>query len=76
MEGSTTLITDPENPAKDPRKFNFDFSYWSHDGFKESADGYLEPVEKSYADQVTKLHSFMYFVFHLCVARAYWRRQN
>ncbi len=37
---------------KEPRKFNFDFSYWSHDGFKELDDGYLEPAEKKYADQV------------------------
>ena len=31
MNGNTTTITDPET-NKD-RDFNFDFSFWSHDGF-------------------------------------------
>ncbi|XP_076803302.1 kinesin-like protein KIF1A isoform X3 [Clavelina lepadiformis] len=29
MNGCTTVITDPKQ-AKDPKSFNFDYSYWSH----------------------------------------------
>lgn len=32
-------------------QFAFDFSYWSHDGFEEQADGYLSPTGAKYADQ-------------------------
>ena len=43
--------------SAEPRKFNFDFSYWSHDGFKEEANGYMVPDKShangnKYADQV------------------------
>jgi len=52
MEGPTTIIQDPENP-EEKKKFTFDYSYWSHDGYKERDDGYLEKDEESsrYADQ-------------------------
>ena len=53
MNGNTTTIKDPENPRSEPRKFTFDYSYWSHDGYKERNDGYLEPANAKYADQVT-----------------------
>ena len=33
------------------RPFTFDYSFWSHDGFKEMEDGYLEPTSPEYADQ-------------------------
>lgn len=34
------------------RRFTFDHSYWSHDGFRVLADGYLAPERGShYADQ-------------------------
>ena len=53
MDGNTTTIKDPENPKAAPKKFAFDYSYWSHDGYKERpADGYLEPTSAKYADQV------------------------
>ena len=52
MQGNSTYITDPAAPDQEPRKFAFDFSYWSHDGFKELEDGYLSPTESHYADQV------------------------
>ena len=55
MEGATTYIKDPENSSIEPRKFTFDYSYWSHDGFKELADGYLEPDDPMYSDQVIVL---------------------
>lgn len=52
MNGPTTAIKDPENLKTEPKKFAFDYSYWSHDGFKERSDGYLEPTDTKYADQV------------------------
>ena len=44
--------------SAEPRKFNFDFSYWSHDGFKEEGNGYMVPDKShangtKYADQVS-----------------------
>ena len=51
MDGNQTTIKDPNNPAKEPRKFAFDYSYWSHDGFKVEDDGYLSPENDRYADQ-------------------------
>ncbi|XP_052103729.1 kinesin-like protein KIF28P isoform X1 [Mytilus californianus] len=53
MTGNQTEIKDPENLSADPRRFSFDFSYWSHDEFKERPDGYLEPTGTKYADQQT-----------------------
>lgn len=32
MNGNTTYITNPEDGKE--RDFNFDYSFWSHDGFK------------------------------------------
>ena len=52
MQDNSTYITDPAEPKSEPRKFAFDFSYWSHDGFKEEPNGYLSPVSPQYADQV------------------------
>ncbi|XP_046575245.1 kinesin-like protein KIF28P [Haliotis rubra] len=51
MTGTQTEITDPENTKEKPKKFAFDFSYWSHDGYSERDDGYLEPSSSTYADQ-------------------------
>lgn len=56
MQGNSTYITDPATPDQEPRKFAFDFSYWSHDGFTEQEDGYLSPAEPHYADQVVIYH--------------------
>lgn len=55
MNGNTTVITNPE--TKEDKKFAFDYSYWSFDGFKERKDGYSEPDKKSkngdkFCDQV------------------------
>ena len=48
--------------SAEPRKFNFDFSYWSHDGFKEEGNGYMVPDKShangnKYADQVRIIYS-------------------
>merc|ERR1712142_385882 len=53
MEGQTTLISNPDFPTKEPRKFAFDYSYWSHDGFKVEEDGFLaqETPGNKYVDQ-------------------------
>ncbi|XP_066289623.1 kinesin-like protein KIF28 isoform X6 [Branchiostoma lanceolatum] len=47
MNGAMTTIQNPETPNEEPKKFTFDFSYWSHDGFNEKDDGYLEAVPGS-----------------------------
>lgn len=57
MESSTTLLFNPNNVHEPPKKFTFDYSYWSHDGFIESSDGFCErdpnhPNGNKYADQV------------------------
>lgn len=54
-DGRTTLIRDPANMSSDPKQFTFDFSYWSHDGFKTRADGGLEKDNPKYSDQVQKI---------------------
>lgn len=41
MNGKQTLIYDPSKPKEKPRKYTFDYSYWSHDEFKELEDGTL-----------------------------------
>ncbi|XP_033759938.1 kinesin-like protein KIF28P isoform X2 [Pecten maximus] len=51
MSGKTTEIMDPENMSAEPRRFAFDYSYWSHDQFNENSEGYLEPSGGKYADQ-------------------------
>lgn len=42
MNGKTTIIEDPSS-SDEPKKFAFDFSYWSHDGCKEDSNGYFGP---------------------------------
>ena len=61
MRGKITEISDPENPKGEPHIFSFDYSYWSHDDFKERGDGYLEPNNQKYADQVSGLLFFLEF---------------
>ena len=62
MKDSTPEITDPQNPNEPPRKFTFDYSYWSHDGFEANAEGYLAATAPNYADQV------WYFITNHCCA--------
>src|SRR5687768_6389945 len=49
MNGSITTIIHPEYNEK--RDFNFDYSFWSHDGFEEDEQGYYHPITQRYADQ-------------------------
>ena len=49
MEGKATTIIHPE--TKEEKKFTFDYSYWSHDGYNEDSNGLLVPTDSKYADQ-------------------------
>jgi hypothetical protein len=40
--GGQTTIFDPSG-EEDERTFTYDYSFWSHDGYKDRGDGYLEP---------------------------------
>lgn len=60
MNGKVTKITNP-NDNKETKSFTFDFSYWSHDGFKEEKNGYHAPDSshkngKQFCDQVPDGH--------------------
>ncbi len=48
MEGKTTSLVDGEGKKKD---FHYDYSFWSHDGFRVDEEGYSHPVNDKYADQ-------------------------
>lgn len=52
MNGTQTILHNPEDP-EEPKKFTFDYSYWSHDGFVEQEDGYLAASNPNYCDQVS-----------------------
>jgi hypothetical protein len=61
MNGNSTAIKHPNDP-KDSKKFSFDHSYWSFDGFKDDSNGYSaadpsHPNGKKFADQVSLLKS-------------------
>ncbi|PIC40350.1 hypothetical protein B9Z55_011723 [Caenorhabditis nigoni] len=45
----TTVIRDPK--TNEEKRFTYDHSYWSHDGFSEKKNGYFEPENAHYADQ-------------------------
>lgn len=53
MDAETTILVNPDDTKVAPRKFTFDHSYWSHDGFEEDADGYCKPATPKYVDQVS-----------------------
>ena len=52
MEKAATILVDPDNPKSEPRRFVYDYSYWSHDGYKVAENGYFDPATKKYVDQV------------------------
>eukprot|EP00929_Paragymnodinium_shiwhaense_P046981 TRINITY_DN23869_c0_g1_i3.p1 TRINITY_DN23869_c0_g1~~TRINITY_DN23869_c0_g1_i3.p1 ORF type:complete len:1005 (-),score=300.47 TRINITY_DN23869_c0_g1_i3:207-3221(-) len=58
VEDTTTILNPPPGGQDDggkrrePKRFTFDASFWSHDGFLEEPSGYLKPKPGSdYADQ-------------------------
>lgn len=55
MNGNSTEIKNPDDMSAEPKRFAFDHSYWSHDGYNERSDGYLEPSDSKYADQVKSI---------------------
>ena len=62
----TTII----NEDGTPRDFTFDYSFWSHDGFRNREDGYSEPEGTKYHDQsyvfnVVRLHLFYFTLIQL-----------
>ena len=57
MEDKTTILYNPNNFKAEPKKFTFDYSFWSHNGFIENeldiATPDLDhPNGYKYADQV------------------------
>ena len=63
MNGPNTVITNPEGDGE-TKKFAFDYSYWSFDGFKEKKDGYCEPDKShkhgsKFCDQVSTIICFI-----------------
>ena len=67
MSGTSTAIMDPalmDKTGVEPKKFTFDYSYWSHDGYEEQEDGYLAPVTPKYADQVRDCYYPVVCHFH------------
>ena len=60
MKDDSTYLRDPGNPSAEPKRFTFDYSYWSHDGFDEKS-GYFQPTSPKYADQASN----NYFIFDI-----------
>ena len=48
MQDTTTALIDAEGGKK---HFNYDYAFWSYDGFAVDETGYNYPVEEKYADQ-------------------------
>ncbi|XP_074602251.1 kinesin-like protein KIF28 [Brevipalpus obovatus] len=48
MEENTTILYNPNNSRDEPKKFTFDHSYWSHDGFIESKEGAVCRADNSH----------------------------
>lgn len=64
-EGPTTILQNPPELAeesgkgKEPKKFTFDASFWSHDGFENDERGYSKALPGSkYADQQLVFDTF------------------
>lgn len=49
MQDPTTILKAMQGEQE--RKFTFDFSFWSFDGFSTQPDGYMKPTGTKYADQ-------------------------
>lgn len=50
MKGPMTTLLDFSKDGKN-RDFTFDYSFWSHDGFREDENGVFVPENDKYADQ-------------------------
>ena len=49
MQDPVTILKAHDGEGE--RKFTFDYSFWSFDGYQEMENGYLKPVGGKYADQ-------------------------
>ena len=49
QNGASTMLVDPN--TGDERPFTFDYSFWSHDGFRIDDNGINVPTSPKYADQ-------------------------
>eukprot|EP00931_Biecheleriopsis_adriatica_P076794 TRINITY_DN5046_c0_g1_i1.p1 TRINITY_DN5046_c0_g1~~TRINITY_DN5046_c0_g1_i1.p1 ORF type:complete len:1104 (-),score=351.24 TRINITY_DN5046_c0_g1_i1:229-3540(-) len=65
VDGATTILQNPPELAdesgkgKEAKKFTFDASFWSHDGFEADEKGYCHPLPGSkYADQKMVFETF------------------
>jgi len=65
VDGPTTILQNPpemvveSGKGKEAKKFTFDASFWSHDGFEVNSDGYCCAAPGSrYADQRTVFETF------------------
>ncbi|GIZ04984.1 kinesin-like protein KIF28P [Caerostris extrusa] len=61
--------TIPTRPSEDPKKFAFDYSYWSHDGYRETSNGLIvsdenHPNGEKYCDQLTVYNDLGKGVLH------------
>ena len=58
MSGNTVILLDEED--KEAKKYNFDYSVWSHDGFITDENGFFKPKDalSKYWDQ-TKVYNTM-----------------
>ena len=50
MKGDETILFDPSDKSVEPRKFTFDKSFWSHDGYVNKK-GAFKVKDDKYADQ-------------------------
>lgn len=48
MNGPQTVVRDPATGAERP--FTFDYSFWSHDGFRTEEDGLMVKTAPHYSD--------------------------
>lgn len=46
MTDTETIVTDILD-SQDERKYTFDYSFWSHDGYGTRDDGYTYPLDGS-----------------------------
>nr|XP_042912067.1 kinesin-like protein KIF28P isoform X1 [Parasteatoda tepidariorum]XP_042912068.1 kinesin-like protein KIF28P isoform X1 [Parasteatoda tepidariorum] len=58
MYDKMTFLNNPDAPSEESKKFTFDHSYWSHDGFRELENGLIvkdpaQPNGDKYCDQMT-----------------------
>ena len=78
MAGQSTFISNPSDMSSEPRKFEFDYSYWSHDQFVEQDDGYLAPETEKYADQVSEMTVYVLFTLTKFIVKyeCTWKTAN